>query len=52
MLNMRRWLSFVILLTILTGTLTACGEGTASTTNHDLSMAPMSAMPDEVKAAP
>ena len=52
MLNMRRWLSFAILLTILVGTLTACGEGTASTTNHDLSMAPMSAMPDEVKAAP
>jgi hypothetical protein len=52
MLNMRRWLSFAILLTILAGTLTACGESAASTTNHDLSMAPMSAMPDKVKAAP
>ena len=52
MLDMRRWLSFAILLTIFTGTLTACGESTASTTNHNLSMASMSAMPDEVKAAP
>ena len=51
MLNTRRRLSLAILITILAGTLTACWGDTASP-DHDLAMAPMSAMPADVQAAP
>ncbi len=50
MRQLHRWLSLAILFAILTGVLAACGS--PSSTQHDLSMAPMSGMPEEVKAAP
>jgi hypothetical protein len=47
-----RWLSFLVLSAVLLGTLSGCGSSVASTSDHDLTMAPMSDMPMEVQGAP
>lgn len=50
---LRRFLLVVFVLSVAGGLLTGCGStSTASSTDHDLKMAPMSMMPDDVKSAP
>ena len=51
----RRAMLFIFVLSLAGGLLTGCGTTAASTTTsteHELKMAPMSQMPDEVKSAP
>jgi hypothetical protein len=51
----RRAMLFIFVLSLAGGLLTGCGSTAASTataTDHDLKMAPMSMMPDDVKSAP
>lgn len=51
----RRAMLFIFVLSLAGGLLTGCGSTAASTataTEHDLKMAPMSMMPDDVKSAP
>lgn len=55
----RRVLLFIFILSLAGGLLTGCGAATAASssssataTEHEMSMAPMSMMPDEVKSAP
>ena len=52
---LRRVMLSIFILSIAGGLLTGCGTSTPSTSssnNHDLKMAPMSMMPDQVKSAP
>jgi hypothetical protein len=51
----RRAMLFIFILSLVGGLLTGCGSTAASTTTateHELKMAPMSQMPDDVKSAP
>ncbi len=51
----RRAMLFIFVLSLAGGLLTGCGSPAASTTaatEHELKMAPMSQMPDDVKSAP
>src|SRR5512139_307684 len=51
----RRGMLFIFVLSLAGGLLTGCGTPVASTTTateHELKMAPMSMMPDDVKSAP
>ena len=51
----RRAMLFIFVLSLAGGLLTGCGTTAASATTatgHELKMAPMSMMPDEVKSAP
>jgi hypothetical protein len=51
----RRAMLFIFVLSLAGGGLTGCGTPAASsttTTEHELKMAPMSQMPDDVKSAP
>jgi hypothetical protein len=51
----RRAMLFIFVLSLAGGLLTGCGSTASSTTTateHDLKMAPMSMMPDDVKSAP
>src|SRR5512145_2917735 len=49
----RRVMLLIFILSLASGLLTGCGTSAAATsTDHDLKMAPMSMMPDEVKSAP
>src|SRR5512137_877224 len=51
----RRAMLFIFVLSLAGGLLTGCGTAAASATTatgHELKMAPMSMMPDEVKSAP
>ncbi len=50
----RRVMLFIFVLSLVSGLLTGCGStaSAANTPDHDLKMAPMSMMPDEVKSAP
>ena len=50
----RRVMLFIFVLSLVSGLLTGCGStaSTANTPDHDLKLAPMSMMPDEVKSAP
>jgi len=51
----RHAMLFIFVLSLAGGLLTGCGSTAASTataTDHDLKMAPMSMMPDDVKSAP
>jgi Protein of unknown function with PCYCGC motif len=52
MLRTYRWLPFLVLCAVLIGTLAGCGSSAASTSAHDLAMAPMSDMSAEVQSAP
>ncbi|CAG0937680.1 hypothetical protein TFLX_06629 [Thermoflexales bacterium] len=49
----RRVMLLIFILSLASGLLTGCGSRAAATsTDHDLKMAPMSMLPDEVKSAP
>ena len=52
---LRRVMLFIFVLSLAGGLLTGCGitaASTATSTEHELKMAPMSQMPDDVKSAP